>query len=229
MGRKLRPVSRLLIGASVLLGAWTLTTWLWADPVTALYTRYEQHSLAAGLDREVAAYAAVPVRAPAALREPDAVAAAARRFRRHARPGSPIGRIVVPRMRLSMVVVNGTGESALAKGPGRYLGSAMPGEHRLVYIAGHRTTFLAPFSRIDQLRKGDRITLEMPYATFVYRVSGYRIVGARDLAVLRSPGHELLELQACHPRFSASHRYIAYALPVRVIPRHGAPYRPSRR
>ena len=95
-----------------------------------------------------------------------------------------------------------------------------------MYIAGHRTTYLAPFSHIDELRRGDRITLEMPYATFVYRVTGHRVVTADDLAVLRSHGHELLELQACHPRFFATHRYIAYARPVRVIPRVGKPYSP---
>ena len=123
-----------------------------------------------------------------------------------------------------MVIVNGTDEESLKKGPGRYLGSALPGQGQLVYVAGHRTTYLAPFSKIDQLRKGDRVTVVMPYATFVYRVSGYRIVPANDLSVLHSPGHELLELQACHPRFFATHRFIAFALPVEVIPRGGRPY-----
>lgn len=94
----------------------------------------------------------------------------------------------------------------------------------LVYIAGHRTTFLAPFSHIERLEKGDSVRLEMPYATFVYRISRHRIVRADDLSVLRSPRHELLELQACHPGFFASHRYIAYALPVRVLPRDGRAY-----
>jgi sortase A len=100
----------------------------------------------------------------------------------------------------------------------------MPGENRLVYIAGHRTTYLAPFSHIDRLKKGDRITLEVPYATFIYSVTGHRIVKSTDLSVLRSPRHELVELQACHPRFFASHRFIAYARLVRVEPRGAAAY-----
>jgi sortase A len=125
-----------------------------------------------------------------------------------------------------MLLVNGTDEASLKKGPGRYLGDFMPGQGQLVYIAGHRTTYLAPFSHIDALRPGDEVTIEMPYATFVYRVTGHRIVVSTDLAVLKSPGHELLELQACHPRFFATHRYIAYALPVEVIPRGGRPYVP---
>jgi hypothetical protein len=64
------------------------------------------------------------------------------------------------------------------------------------------------------------VTLRMPYATFFYRITGHRIVEADDLSVLRSPRHELLELQACHPRFFATHRYVAYAVPVRVLPEH---------
>ena len=100
----------------------------------------------------------------------------------------------------------------------------MPGESRLVYVAGHRTTYLAPFSDIDALRRGDRVTLEMPYGTFLYSVTRHRIVAANDLSVLRAPRHEVLELQACHPRFFASHRYIAYARLIRVEPRGGAPY-----
>jgi LPXTG-site transpeptidase (sortase) family protein len=123
-----------------------------------------------------------------------------------------------------MVVVNGTDHDTLRKGPGRDLRTFMPGENRLIYIAGHRTTYLAPFSHIDSLRRGDRVTIEVPYGTFIYSVTRHRIVVATDLSVLRSPRHELLELQACHPRFFASHRYIAYARLIRVEPRGARPY-----
>ena len=94
-----------------------------------------------------------------------------------------------------------------------------------MYIAGHRTTYLAPFSHIDAIRDGDVIRLQMPYATFVYRAFMHRVVEARDMSVLRSPNHEVLELQACHPRFFATHRYIVYAKLVSVLPRGGVPYR----
>jgi sortase A len=93
-----------------------------------------------------------------------------------------------------------------------------------VYIAGHRTTYLAPFSHIDAIRDGDVIRLQMPYATFVYRAFMHRVVKASDMSVLRSPNHEVLELQACHPRFFATHRYIVYAKLVSVLPRGGVPY-----
>jgi sortase A len=92
----------------------------------------------------------------------------------------------------------------------------MPGERQLVYVAGHRTTYGAPFSDIDRLQPGDRITVELPYATIQYRVSGHRIVDDNDASVLKSQGHEELVLQACHPRFFASQRYLVYARPVSV-------------
>ena len=225
MGRAARILGRLLLAAGVLGLAWTITVWRWQDPFTALYTHYEQAKLERSLDREIKAFRGEHRRAESiVVRERRFVAAAAAADRRQAKVGQALGRIIVRRMGLNMVVVNGTDEETLKKGPGHYLGSALPGLDRLVYIAGHRTTYLAPFAKIDQLHKGDRVTVVMPYATFVYRVSGYRIVPANDLNVLRSPGHEVLELQACHPRFFATHRFIAYALPVKVIPRGGRPY-----
>jgi sortase A len=147
------------------------------------------------------------------------------RYRKELHEGDPLGRITVPRLGLkNMVVVNGTDHDSLTKGPGRYLGSYMPGQGQLIYIAGHRTTYLAPFSHIDSLRRGDRVTLQLPYATFTYAVTGSRIVPASDLSVLRTHGHEQLILQACHPRFFATHRYLAYARLVEVRPRSGLAY-----
>ena len=97
----------------------------------------------------------------------------------------------------------------------------MPGERELVYIAGHRTTYGAPFGDINELRQGDPITIELPYATVVYKVTRHRIVDDNDLSVLDSPHHEELVLQACHPRFFASQRYLVYARPVSVKQRTG--------
>ena len=152
------------------------------------------------------------------------VALEATRYRKSSKRGEAIGRIKIPRLGVDMILVNGTDHDTLKKGPGRDLRTFMPGENRLIYIAGHRTTYLAPFSHIDRLRAGDRVTIEVPYATFVYSVTHHRIVQANDLSVLRSPRHELLALQACHPRFFASHRYIAYANLVRVEPRGAAAF-----
>jgi sortase A len=218
-----------LAGVAVL--AWTLTVWLWQDPLTALYTRYEQHKLSAALERQVAdprnRLRLKPTASSGA--EEDVIAAAAARYRGTARVGQAIGRIIVPRLGLRMVLVNGTDHDSLTKGPGRDLRTFMPGQGRLVYVAGHRTTYLAPFSHIERLRRGDRVTLQMPYATFVYAVTGHRVVPADDLSVLRSRGHEEVELQACHPRFFATHRYIVFARPIRIAPRGGRPFTPRPR
>jgi sortase A len=206
--------------------AWALTVWQWQDPFTAALNELEQRELADGFERAVEARdASLAARGPApAVEKPAAeVPRAAAAWRLASERGDAVARLRIPRLGVSEVVVNGTDTESLERGPGRYLGSAMPGEGELVYIAGHRTTYGAPFSRIDHLRKGDPVVLETPYATFEYAVTGHRIVPATQLSVLRSKGFEQLALQACHPRFFATHRYIAYAKPVRVTPRGAGP------
>lgn len=225
MRRLARTLGAVLIVAGVLALAWVVVVWRWQDPATALYTHWQQHRLAQSVDREFEAYRPSRVDGNDFAAERRVIAADAARFRRGAKRGQAIGRIAIGRIGLRMVLVNGTDHDSLRRGPGRDLRSYMPGQNRLVYIAGHRTTYLAPFSHIDAIRSGDVIRLELPYATFVYRAFKHRVVPATDLSVLRSPAHELLELQACHPRFFATHRYIVYARLARVLPRGGAPYR----
>jgi sortase A len=209
-----------MIVGGVLTLAWAVLVWRWQDPFTALYTHWQQGKLADSYKHLVAEYRPAPVKADLAA-ERRAIRREATAFRHAMKSGSAIGRIRIGRVGLNMVLVNGTDHDTLTKGPGRDLRTFMPGENRLVYIAGHRTTYLAPFASIDAIRSGDSIEIEVPYATFVYRATTHRIVKATDLSVLRSPKHEQLELQACHPRFFASHRYILYAKLVRVQPRGG--------
>jgi sortase A len=224
----IRITGAILVGAGAVGLAWALVVWQWQDPITALYTTYQQHKLSESFNQKFAAYVppTVPVARPAqdARAEQRLIALDARRYRRTLRVGQPLGRLRVPRLGLSIIVVTGTDEASLQKGPGWYTGTRLPGEGQLIYIAGHRTTYLAPFAHIDSLRRGDSVTLELPYATFIYRITGHVIVPADDLARLKSRGYEQVALQACHPRFFATHRYIAYARPVKVIPRHGTPY-----
>ena len=127
-----------------------------------------------------------------------------------------MAKLEIPRLGLDVVVVNGTSSGDLRRGPGRHLDTFMPGERQLVYVAGHRTTYGAPFSNIDRLRKGDTISVDLPYASIQYEVTEHRIVDDNDLSVLESHGREELVLQACHPRFFASQRYLVYARPVSV-------------
>ena len=219
MSRLIRIAGSLLIVVGVGLLAWAITVWQWQDPVTAVVNRVEQRELAESLERSF------ENRRP--VTGSDVASAAERRraleleagaWRRAAKEGDAIAKLRIERLGLDAVVVNGTRSSTLKRGPGRYLGSAMPGQGELVYIAGHRTTYGAPFSRIDHLRKGDRIFLELPYGTFEYAVTGSRIVASDELSVLRSKGREQLVLQACHPRFFASHRFIVYAKPTAFTP-----------
>jgi len=223
MRRAVRIVGTLLAAAGILVLGWCLLVWQWQDPFTALYTHYQQHRLASSYDERFKAFKPTDVAGASFAAERKAIAGEAAAYRHDSRRGEAIGRIKVPRLGLNMILVNGTDHDSLMKGPGRDLRTFMPGEGRLIYVAGHRTTYLAPFSHIDSMRPGDSVTVQMPYATFVYRVTGHRIVRADDLAVLRSHGHEVLVLQACHPRFFASHRYLVYAKPVLVTPRGAGP------
>jgi sortase A len=207
---------------------WAFVVWQWNDPLTATYTRWQQHHLAKAHDKLVAEFRpaqALPTTATP-VDEAAVVAKAARRLRAAVGTGAPIGEIVVTRLHLHMLMVNGVDSDTLKKGPGRDQRTFMPGQGQLVYIAGHRTTYLAPFSDIDKMRRGDSVTLKMPYATFTYAVTGHSIVNADDLSVLKSHGREVVALQACHPRFFATQRYIVWAKPMRVTLPSGRSYAP---
>jgi sortase A len=223
--RLIRLSGTLMVIVGSLLLVWAVLVWRWQDPFTALYTRWEQRDLAQEYEVRREQFEA---RAPGQIVEravsPAAIAEQARRYRVALHEGDAIGRLRIPKLDLNMIVVNGTKSNTLRKGPARHRRTFLPGEGKLIYIAGHRTTYSAPFSDIDDLRRGDRVSLELPYATVEYTIRGHRIVEAHQLSVLRSRGREELALQACWPRFFASHRYIAYARPVRVIPRRGPPY-----
>jgi sortase A len=213
----------LVVGIGIL--GWAATVYLWKDPFTTAYTAYEQRKLESSLNRRFEAWRPTrtpvsrPVKPIAGKPKPpprDDVRRDARRYRLASHDGDAIAKLEIPRLDLDAVVVNGTSVGDLRRGPGRHLETYMPGERQLVYVAGHRTTYGAPFSNIDELRVGDMITVEVPYATIQYRVTEHRIVDDNDLSVLKPQGHEQLVLQACHPRFFASERYLVYARPVSV-------------
>ena len=230
MARFRRILGTLLIASGLAMLTWTFVVWRWEDPFTSLYTAYRQHKLVAQYEERVASFEpARRARSTSLAAEMRAVAGDARRYRLSSSRGEAIGRIKARRLGLNMLLVNSTDHESLTKGPGRDERTYMPGEGELVYVAGHRTTYSAPFAHIDAFRRGDLVTLELPYATFVYRVTGHVIVPADDIGRLRSHGREVLALQACHPRFFATQRYIVYAKPVRVIPRAGHAYSPAAR
>jgi sortase A len=221
--RVVRVLGTLMTVAGVLTLGWALLVWQWQDPFTAAYTHWQQGRLSAQLDRKMAEFRPhTKGKSLAATRI--AIANEAARYRKSLRAGDALGRITIGAIGLEIVLVQGTDHESLTKGPGHYGGSALPGQGKLIYVAGHRTTYLAPFSHIDALRPGDYVTIELPYGSFKYVVTRHRVVAANDVSVLHSPRHELLILQACHPRFFASHRYLVYARPVSVTLRGGASY-----
>ena len=213
--------------AGALVLVWVVVVWQWQDPFTALYTHWKQHQLAKSYERRFASYHAARYDRSATLaRRIRTIEGEARGYRIDSHRGQAIGRIVVRRLGLNMILVNGTDHGSLKKGPGRDLRTYMPGEGQLIYIAGHRTTYLAPFAHINSMRRGDLITLEVPYGAFRYRVFRKDIVRSDDLAVLRSHGREVVALQACHPRFFATHRYIVWGRLIRVEPRGASAFTP---
>jgi sortase A len=219
--RSLRIAGTVLLVAGALVLVWVLVVWRWQDPFTALYTHWKQHQLAGSYQKRFDAYRPARTSDASVDSVMRTVSQEGRRYRLESKRGEAIGRIHVPRLGVNMILVNGTDDATLRRGPGRDLRTYMPGEGQLIYIAGHRTTYLAPFAHIEKMRVGDPITLEVPYGTFRYRVFQKRIVTADDLAVLHSHGREVVVLQACHPRFFATHRYLVYARLARVEPRGG--------
>ena len=199
--------------------AWGAATWRWGDPVTALYTKRAQAKLASELDDRRARFAAEAPRAAAAraraVRDLGALASA---YRTTLGEGDAVGRLRVPRLGLNVVVVWGTQEATLRKGPGLHRSTRLPGQRGLIYVAGHRTTYQAPFAHLERLRPGNLATVETPYGTFRYEVTGTRIVDDQDLSVLAPTRGEILRLQACHPRFRGTQRMIVSARLVSAAP-----------
>jgi sortase A len=201
-----------LLAVGLLLVAEAAVTVVWQEPFTALWTRGEQKQLAAQLDRMTPASAGPPL---LASRLPEQ----ARSLDRHTREGDPLGRIAIPKIGARFVFVQGTNTGDLEKGPGHYADTVLPGLHGTVGIAGHRTTYLAPFRNINQLKRGDLVQLRMPYGKFTYAVHDTKIVSPGDVSVLRHQSGDWLVLTACHPLYSAAKRIVVSARLSRA-PRH---------
>lgn len=126
---------------------------------------------------------------------------------------SAYAEIVIPRIDLDLIVVQGTDEESLKKGPGHYPDTADPWDPTgRVGIAGHRTTYLAPFYSLDSMQVGDPITLRTEYGTFDYRVSRvYVIPEPGSGIVLTQTPNPTLVLTTCNPRYSSRERLIVTA------------------
>jgi sortase A len=192
----MRAVLRFVASVMMVSGALLITdagiTLLWQEPVSAFVAERQQAKL------------------EDALFDPPA-----RVLRREPLEGDAIARIVIPAIGVSEYVVEGTDTGDLRKGPGHYPETPLPGAPGTAAIAGHRTTYGAPFREIDDLRRGHVIRVDMPDGSFVYRVERVTIVDDQDLSVLRPAGYRRLMLSACHPLYSAAERVIVFARQVR--------------
>jgi len=224
MRRALRTFSVVLIAAGVLLIADAAATVLWEEPLSSLYARIQQGKLDDRL-AELERVGPSPIERRALERLPDdrrRLRFAARAAARRARSGDPLGRLEAGSIGLDVVVVQGTGGSALRSGPGHYSDTPLPGGRGTVAIAGHRTTYGAPFRNVDELERGDRIELDTPYARFGYRVERTRIVASTATWVTRRVAYDRLVLTACHPLYSAAQRIVVFARLERSEPRFGS-------
>lgn len=200
------------VGALVLL---FVAFQLWG---TGLATSQAQNRLADEFDGQLAAIAAPPttipdepespVTAPADLPIPEA--------------GDPVARIEIPRIGVDFIVLQGVDLRLLQDGPGHFPQTPLPGQAGNASIAGHRTTYKAPFNRIDELDPGDEITITSLQGTFTYRVDtwpnvngvgvlGHFIVESSDIGILDQTFGNRLTLMACHPKFSAAQRIVVTA------------------
>jgi sortase A len=221
-------------GAGLLLFVFVTVTW--GDPFTSLSEQGVQKQLAQQFD------AVAPNDSTLANAGLDyqLTSRAARLARKSTKLGAPIGKITIPRIGMHRIFVNGAGHDQLKKGPGLYKEVQFPGSGQPVAIAGHRTTYGAPFLNVDKLRAGDPIILATTYGKFTYRVTDTRIITPSDWSIIeygaeeptragrravKRTGHcnttcEHLVLTACHPKYSAAKRIAVFARLVKVeLPR----------
>jgi sortase A len=224
MHRFLRILSTTLVTAGIVVLLDVGLTLVWQEPLSTVYGSIQQGKAEDQLeDLQDRFPTADDLRAADGADSIEAgVGVLADRFADEVETGEGIGRIKIDAIDLDAVFVEGTDTASLQKGPGHYSpsddpdtreqgdGSAFPGQGETVGIAGHRTTYLAPFRRLDELEAGDELVLEMPYATFTYEVEKTEIVDPSEFEVVRNVDYERLVLTACHPLYSAAQRIVAF-------------------
>jgi len=125
--------------------------------------------------------------------------------------GQAVAHLVIPAIGVDKIVVAGVSLQNLKEGPGHYPETPLPGQEGNAAIAGHRTTYGAPFNRIDELAAGDEITVETLQGSFRYLVREQLIVAPTQVEVLADKGDNRLTLTACHPKYSARERIVVVA------------------
>ncbi|MBC7462234.1 MAG: class E sortase [Thermoleophilia bacterium] len=230
-----------LIATGTGLLVFVLVTILWGDP----FTRLTENSAQQDLKRQYATFTentSGPLTNDPTL-DPELTRATANRFRKRIPLGAPVGTISIPSIHLNKRFVHGARHPDLEKGPGLYKERGLPGSGGPIAIAGHRTTFGAPFLDVDKIKTGDKIVLTVPYGRFTYTVTRQQIITPTDWSILDYGAEERtsaaraivartgrcigscehLVLTACHPKYSAAKRYAVYAKLTNVQLRSVAP------
>lgn len=125
--------------------------------------------------------------------------------------GDPVAVIRIPKIGVDSTVVQGISVPDLRKGPGHYPDSPMPGQLGNAAIAGHRTTYGAPFNRLDELTPGDEISVQTLTGTYRYSVTQQLIVTPKQTEVLDQTPTATLTLTTCNPKYSARERLVIKA------------------
>ena len=148
--------------------------------------------------------------------------------------GSAVGIISIPKIGLSMVVVEGTGTAQLEAGPGHYPGTPLPGETGNVAIAGHRTTYLHPFYNLNELVPGDAIVIDTVQGEFLYQMTSSQVVSPSDVSVVDDTTSPQLTLTTCNnlgtappPGWSSTPTWWPACWPIRRHRRRSPRPRPS--
>lgn len=131
----------------------------------------------------------------------------------------PPTKIIIPKLGVEQVVLDGMTEDVIKNGPGHYPGTANPGRKGNVAIAGHRVTYTHPFNRIDELVAGDVVLLETLDYTYEYRVVTNKTLDPSDLSMLQPTPDARLTLTTCTPKYSARYRLDVQATLAKATPR----------
>ncbi len=125
--------------------------------------------------------------------------------------GESVANIRIPKIGVDKYVVQGVGLTDLRKGPGHYPQTPLPGEQGNAAIAGHRTTYGAPFNRLDELAPGDDVLVTTLKGSFTYKVATTHVVKPDQVEVLDPTPTPTLTLTTCNPKYSASQRLVVVA------------------
>ena len=210
-----RTIGELLITAGLLIGLFLVWQLWWTDVVANREQAQEVQALTAAFER---------AEVPDDALDPDSLV-------ENAPPsGDAFAVIHIPRFGADYArpILEDTGPDTLALGVGHYVGTAMPGEVGNFAVAGHRTTYGAPFNRIAELQPGDVIVIETRSAYHSYRADHHQIVRPWQTEVLEpapsepgvEPTERWLTMTSCHPMWSARERYILHSTLVESVPRN---------